>query len=200
MPPASGAARVVGVVDRGRARVGELGIRSSRCETASKTLTVPATLTRIPSGGLARTNGTWSAARWTTRRDLVLVDRALESVQVGDVALDDRHAPASSPSTSRAGAGPRRGRSRRPRRRRRAPPGLVQAPRQPRMPVTRMRRGLGKRGVLIHRDGLGEELERGAALLVGPKPEPLSPPKGTWTSAPAVCEFTWRIPACELLR
>ena len=28
-----------------------------------------------------------------------------------------------------------------------------------------MRRGLGKRGVLVHGDGLGEELERRAALL-----------------------------------
>ncbi len=25
------------------------------------------------------------------------------------------------------------------------------------------------------------------------------PPNGTWTSAPAVCEFTWRIPACSSL-
>jgi len=30
------------------------------------TLTVPVTLTRAPSGGSARQNGTWSAARWTT--------------------------------------------------------------------------------------------------------------------------------------
>src|SRR5262245_59576320 len=41
-------------------------MRSRRCATAWKTLTVPTTLTRAPSGGSARQNGTWSAARWMT--------------------------------------------------------------------------------------------------------------------------------------
>ena len=40
--------------------------RPERRLTASKTLTVPTTLTRAPSGGSARQNGTCSAARWMT--------------------------------------------------------------------------------------------------------------------------------------
>src|SRR5262245_20059500 len=42
-----------------------IGASSNRF-AASNTLTVPSTFTRAPSGGSARTNGTWSAARWIT--------------------------------------------------------------------------------------------------------------------------------------
>src|SRR5918993_767676 len=41
-------------------------MRSARPPTASKTLTVPTTFTRAPSGGSARQNGTCRAARWMT--------------------------------------------------------------------------------------------------------------------------------------
>src|SRR4051812_14961516 len=37
-----------------------------RRRTASRTLSVPVTLTAAPATGSARTNGTWSAARWMT--------------------------------------------------------------------------------------------------------------------------------------
>ena len=43
-----------------------IGARCGRAFAASKTLTVPSTLTRAPSGGSARQNGTCSAARWIT--------------------------------------------------------------------------------------------------------------------------------------
>ena len=64
--------------------------------TASNTLTVPSTLTRAPSGGSARQNGTCSAARWITRVDAALVEHALERRQVGDVACTRRTAAISS--------------------------------------------------------------------------------------------------------
>ena len=41
-------------------------MRSERRRTASKTLTVPTTLTSAPSGGFARQAGTCNAARWMT--------------------------------------------------------------------------------------------------------------------------------------
>ena len=61
-------------------------MRSARRAAASSTLTVPTTFTRAPSGGSARQNGTCSAARWITCVIAVLVERALERVEVGDVA------------------------------------------------------------------------------------------------------------------
>ena len=51
---------------------------------------MPATLTRIPSGGFARTNGTWSAARWTTRVISCSSSARSSALEVGDVAADER--------------------------------------------------------------------------------------------------------------
>ncbi len=51
--------------------------------TASKTLMVPSTFTRAPSGGSARQNGTWSAARWMTwsmPRSSITAERPSRSV------------------------------------------------------------------------------------------------------------------------
>src|SRR5262245_9414086 len=142
-------------------------MRSRRRETASKTLTVPATLTRIPSGGLARTNGTWRAARWTTRgiscsssarasasrsvmspRTSVMRSTSSPSTRRSRAVSSPRSKPTTSaPSSSAARA--------------------VQAPRQARTPVTRKRSATSaERSVLVDRHRLGEELERGAPLLV----------------------------------
>src|SRR5439155_5546711 len=83
-----------------------------------------------------------------------------------------------------------------------------QAPMHPSAPVIRKRssfivrpladerakgRAAGQRPscVLVDGDDLGVELERGAPCSSGPNPESLVPPNGTWTSAPAVWEFTW---------
>ena len=55
---------------------------------ASKTLIVPSTFTRAPSGGSARQNGTWQRGEVDHVRDLVLVERALDRREVGDVARD----------------------------------------------------------------------------------------------------------------
>ena len=59
----------------------------------------PTTLTRAPSGGSARTNGTCSAARWITCVTPRSSHRAAQLLQVGDVARDAVE-PASSSSSS----------------------------------------------------------------------------------------------------
>ena len=61
-------------------------IRSARRRTASKTLTVPTTLTSAPRGGSARQNGTCKAARWMTFVIAAGIEDALDRRQVGDVA------------------------------------------------------------------------------------------------------------------
>ncbi len=60
--------------------------RPLAARTASNTLTVPTTLTRAPSGGSARTNGTCSAARWITWVIPCSSNAPLQLGQVGDVA------------------------------------------------------------------------------------------------------------------
>ena len=68
------------------------GSGRARAFTASKTTTVPTTLTRAPRTGSARQNGTCSAARWTTCVISCSSRASAESVAVGDVARHERHA------------------------------------------------------------------------------------------------------------
>src|SRR5262249_55792 len=144
------------------------GIRSLRRLTASKTLTVPTTLTRAPSAGSARQNGTCSAARWITRvipwassrrsraPRSVMSPRSSVSSAICPGGMINRSRPVSSPRSYATTRSPSSSRVL-----------IVHAPMQPSAPVT-SQRSSGKRGVLVHRDELCVELDRGAALLVRP--------------------------------
>ena len=61
-------------------------MRSSRRATASKTLTVPATLTRIPSGGFVTDERDLERGEMDDARHLVLFQRVLELGEIRDVA------------------------------------------------------------------------------------------------------------------
>jgi hypothetical protein len=87
-----------------------IGARCGRAFAASKTLTVPSTLTRAPSGGSARQNGTCSAARWmtcVTPCSSIARSIAARSVMSPATCGIAATASASSSSRSRRGSGER---------------------------------------------------------------------------------------------
>ena len=125
-------------------------MRSRRALTASKTLTVPDDVDERPERRVGSHERHLERREVDDVRDRVVVERAPERVEVGDVALDDRHpSSASSPMTMRR----RRGSVARSNVTTVTPSSTsaltVQAPMQPRAPVTRKRSAGRERGASV---------------------------------------------------
>src|SRR5262249_49725602 len=142
-------------------------MRLSRFLTASRTTTVPCTLTRAPRSGSARTKGTCNAARWTTF--VIPCSSSAPPTAVRSVTSPETRvtrARSSSPRTSRSRASspPRSNPTGSSPRSRSAL--SVQAPRQPSAPVTSVRPPSAKRSVLVDGDRFRVEVDRGSPVLV----------------------------------
>src|SRR4029079_18415315 len=143
-------------------------MRFIRFLIASSTTTMPYTLTCAPRSGSARTNGHCREARCTTfviPCSSSVAPTVAPSVTSPSTSVTRARSSSESTSRTRASSEPRSN-----------PTGSspksssafsVQAPRQPRAPVTSVRCS-AKRRVLVDGDGLGIELDGSAALLVRP--------------------------------